>query len=64
MGKPIDNTPCHCLKLHRSAENVITYYNKILTAAGLTVVSKEGLISSVLPLSLRCAETAWAGTTG
>lgn len=37
MGKRIDNTLCHCLKMRRSAENVISFYNKILSPSGLTV---------------------------
>lgn len=37
MGKRIDNTVCHCLKMRRSAENVIHFYDSILSSTGLTV---------------------------
>lgn len=37
MGKRIDNTVCHCLKMRRSAENVIHFYDGILSSTGLTV---------------------------
>lgn len=37
MGKRIDNTSCHCLKLRRSAENVIAFYDRMLKPAGVTV---------------------------
>lgn len=37
MGKRVDNTVCHCLKMRRSAENVIHFYDKILSPTGLTV---------------------------
>lgn len=37
MGKRIDNTSCHCLKIRRSAENVIHFYDSILASSGLTV---------------------------
>lgn len=37
MGKRIDNTACHCLKLRRSAENVIAFYDGTLKPAGVTV---------------------------
>ena len=37
MGKRVDNTVCHCLKMRRSAENVIHFYDKILAPTGLTV---------------------------
>ena len=61
MGKPIDNTPCHCLKLHRSAENVITYYNKILSAAGLTV--RQFSILAEIRLRRGCTLTELAKAT-
>ncbi|MDO4326683.1 MAG: MarR family winged helix-turn-helix transcriptional regulator [bacterium] len=37
MGKRIDNTVCHCLKMRRSAENVIHFYDNILAPSGVTV---------------------------
>lgn len=37
MGKRIDNTTCHCLKMRRSAENVIGFYDQRLQPAGITV---------------------------
>lgn len=37
MGKRIDNTSCHCLKLRRSAENVIVFYDRMLKPSGVTV---------------------------
>ena len=37
MGKRIDNTTCHCLKMRRSAENVIGFYDRRLQPAGITV---------------------------
>lgn len=37
MGKRIDNTVCHCLKMRRSAENVIRFYDAILASSGVTV---------------------------
>lgn len=37
MGKRIDNTVCHCLKMRRSAENVINFYDNILAPSGVTV---------------------------
>lgn len=37
MGKRIDNTSCHCLKIRRSAENVIHFYDNVLASSGLTV---------------------------
>lgn len=36
MGKRIDNTSCHCLKIRRSAENVIHFYDNVLASSGLT----------------------------
>lgn len=37
MNKRIDNTTCHCLKMRRSAENVIRFYDNILAPSGVTV---------------------------
>lgn len=37
MGKTITNTVCHCLKMRRSAENVIHFYDNTLKPAGITV---------------------------
>ncbi len=37
MSKRIDNTVCHCLKMRRSAENVIRFYDAILAPSGVTV---------------------------
>lgn len=37
MGKRIDDTVCHCLKMRRSAENVIRFYDSMLSPAGITV---------------------------
>lgn len=37
MGKRIDNTKCHCLKMRRSAENVIRFYDHVLSPSGVTV---------------------------
>lgn len=36
MGKRIDNTVCHCLKLRRSAESVVRFYDGILAPSGVT----------------------------
>lgn len=37
MSKRVDNTECHCLKMRRSAENVIRFYDAILAPCGVTV---------------------------
>ena len=37
MGKRIDNTTCHCLKIRRSAGNVVSFYDQILRPCGITV---------------------------
>lgn len=37
VGKPITNTDCHCLKMRRSAENVIKFYDGKLAPSGVTV---------------------------
>jgi DNA-binding MarR family transcriptional regulator len=37
MGKRIDNTTCHCLKMRLSAGNVIHFYDDILAPSGVTV---------------------------
>lgn len=37
MGKSITNTACHCLKMRRSAENVIHFYDDTLRPSGITV---------------------------
>lgn len=37
MSKRIDNTVCHCLKMRRSAENVVRFYDGILAPSGVTV---------------------------
>lgn len=37
MSKRVDNTVCHCLKMRRSAENVIRFYDNILAPCGITV---------------------------
>ncbi len=47
MKKNIDNTPCYCLKMHRSAENVIAYYNRILAPAGITI-RQFSIMASIL----------------
>lgn len=36
MSKRIDNTVCHCLKIRRSAENVVRFYDGILAPSGIT----------------------------
>ena len=36
MSKLIDNTSCHCLKMRRSAENTILFYDSMLKPAGIT----------------------------
>lgn len=36
MGKPIHNTSCHCLKMRRSAENVVAFYDEMLKPSGIT----------------------------
>lgn len=36
MGKRIDDIPCHCLKIRRSAENVTQFYDKVLAPSGIT----------------------------
>lgn len=47
MGKRIDNTVCHCLKIRRSAENVICFYDSILKPSGVTV-RQYSLLSAIL----------------
>lgn len=37
MNKRIDNTTCHCLKMRRSAWNIISFYDRMLEPAGITV---------------------------
>lgn len=37
MGKRIDDTSCHCLKMRRSAENVINFYDSVLSGSGVTL---------------------------
>lgn len=37
MSKRVDNTSCHCLKMRRSAENVIRFYDSVLAPCGVTV---------------------------
>lgn len=46
MGKRIDNTVCHCLKMRRSAENVIQFYDTILAPCGVTV-RQYSLLSAI-----------------
>lgn len=46
MGKRIDNTICHCLKMRRSAENVIQFYDSILAPSGVTV-RQYSLLSAI-----------------
>lgn len=36
MSKRIDNTTCHCLKMRRSAWNVISFYDRMLEPSGIT----------------------------
>ena len=36
MGKRIDDTVCHCLRMRRSAENVVRFYDKMLAPYGVT----------------------------
>lgn len=36
MGKRIDNTVCHCLKMRRSAQSVVAFYDNILEPSGVT----------------------------
>ena len=36
MGKRIDNTECHYLKLLRSAQNVAAFYDRMLAPCGIT----------------------------
>lgn len=36
MGKSIDITKCHCIKMWLSAGNVIQFYNNILSPSGVT----------------------------
>ena len=36
MAKTIDNTSCHCLKMRRSASNVIAFYDGKLKSTGIT----------------------------
>lgn len=47
MGKRIDNTICHCLKMRRSAENVIGFYDSKLEPAGITV-RQYSLLKNIL----------------
>ncbi|MCD7950455.1 MAG: MarR family winged helix-turn-helix transcriptional regulator [Erysipelotrichaceae bacterium] len=37
MSKRIDNTSCHCLKMRRSAGNVVQFYDSFLAPSGVTV---------------------------
>lgn len=37
MSKRIDNTTCHCLKMRRSAGNVVQFYDNLLSPSGVTV---------------------------
>lgn len=37
MSKTIDNTSCHCLKIRRSASNVVAFYDEKLKSTGITV---------------------------
>ncbi len=46
MSKRIDNTECHCLKMRRSAENVIRFYDNILAPSGVTV-RQYSLLSAI-----------------
>lgn len=46
MGKRIDNTECHCLKMRRSAENVIKFYDAVLEPSGITV-RQYSLLSAI-----------------
>ncbi|MCD8020826.1 MAG: MarR family winged helix-turn-helix transcriptional regulator [Clostridiales bacterium] len=46
MSKRIDNTACHCLKMRRSAENVIRFYDNILSPSGVTV-RQYSLLSAI-----------------
>lgn len=36
MAKRIDNTSCHCLRMRRSAQNVVDFYDATLAPAGVT----------------------------
>lgn len=36
MSKRVDNTICHCLKIRRTAENVVHFYDSILAPSGVT----------------------------
>lgn len=46
MGKRIDDTACHCLKMRRSAENVVRFYDRALAPAGVTV-RQYSLLSAI-----------------
>lgn len=37
LSKRVDNTICHCLKIRRTAENVVNFYDAILAPSGVTV---------------------------
>lgn len=46
MGKRIDNTDCHCLKMRRSAENIVGFYDRMLAPAGVTL-RQYSLLSAI-----------------
>lgn len=46
MGKRIDDTVCHCLKMRRSSENVIKFYDNFLAPAGVTA-RQESLLCMI-----------------
>ena len=37
MGKLMEELPCYCLKLRKSAKTVTDYYNSVLEPAGITI---------------------------
>ena len=37
MPKRVDDTTCHCLKMRRSAQNVVAFYDAAVAPAGVTV---------------------------
>ena len=36
-NKPIDNTSCYCLKMRRTAGNIVNFYDTMLAPSGVTV---------------------------
>lgn len=61
MGKRIDNTVCHCLKMRRSAESVIRFYDATLAPSGVTA-RQYSLLNAVF-LNKKCSIRVLADAT-